>query len=179
MSTYPTPPVEKPNRREFLYYLGGASLALLGAGSVGVLTRFLNPPLRGEKDGIFQVSLTDIPKQGSVFLYRAHSLYYLSQDEGGLLALESHCTFSKDRTILLRWVPTNQRFECPSCGSKFRSDGTYIEGIAGRFMDRFVVEVTTPNGIIATPPDGSPVSIEGATQIMVDTNRAIYGQQRT
>jgi Rieske Fe-S protein len=79
---------------------------------------------------------------------------------------------------LPKWVPINHRFECPGCGSKYHLDGTYIEGPTQRGLDRFVVEVTTPNGIYTTPPDGSPVNIEGATQIVVDTNRVIYGQRR-
>ena len=181
-STHPTPSIEKPNRREFLYYLSGASLALLGAGSVGVLARFLNPPLRGAKDGIFQVDLTTIPQVNTKAVAFPPGRYWLTQVDGGLLALSGVCTFLIKGTLaegcLPKWVPTNNRFECPCCGSKYRLDGAYIEGPSQRGLDRFMIEVTTPNGIITTPPDGAPVSIEGARQILVDTNRLIYGQIR-
>ena len=182
MSAYPTPPLEKPNRREFLYYLGGASLALLGAGSVGVLARFLNPPLHGEKDGIFQVDLSKIPARNKWPVQFPSGRYWLATLDTGLCALYAGCTFTvkgiMHETCTVKWVPGNNRFECPCCGSKFRLDGSYIEGPAQRFLDRFTIEVTTPNGILVTPPDGAPVSIEGATQIIVDTNRVIYGKLR-
>jgi cytochrome b6-f complex iron-sulfur subunit len=182
MSTYPTPPLEKPNRREFLYYLGGASLALLGAGSIGALARFLNPPLRGEKDGIFQVDPSKVPASNKWPVRFPSGRYWLVTLDTGLCALYAGCTFTikgfLHETCTVKWVLTNHRFECPCCGSKYHLDGTYIEGPAQRGLDRFVVEVTTPNGIITTPPDGAPVNIAGATKIVVDTNRVIYGQRR-
>jgi Rieske Fe-S protein len=182
MTTAPPPPVEKPNRREFLYYLGGASLALLGAGSVGVLAQFLNPPLReGIESGIFQVDLANIAhtKEWPISVPNGH--YWLANIGGGLLALDGHCTFRRaanNEGALPKWVPTNHRFECPVCGSKYQLDGTYIEGPSQRGLDRFTIEVTTHNGILTTSVAGSPVNIESATKIVVDTNRVIYGQRR-
>jgi nitrite reductase/ring-hydroxylating ferredoxin subunit len=170
--------VEKPNRREFLYYLGGASLALLGMGSIGLLARFLNPPLHeGIESGIFAVDLARIPQVGEWPVAFPNGRFWLVNTDKGLQALYGVCTFREGD--LPKWVPTNNRYECPRCGSKFRLDGTYIEGPAQRALDRFVIEVTTSGSVIRTPEDGSPVSIEGATQILVDTNRLIYGQQRT
>jgi hypothetical protein len=181
-NTHPAPLVEKPNRREFLYYLGGASLALLGMGGVGMLTRFLNPPLHeGVESGIFEVDLMNLSKIGRGPLPIMPGHYWLARIDGGLIALDGHCTFwrsSNNEGGYYKWIVSNNRYECGVCGSKYRLDGSYIEGPSQRGLDRLVVEVKTSNGIFTTPPDGSPVNIEGATKIVVDTNRVIYGQSR-
>lgn len=39
----------------------------------------------------------------------------------------------------LKWEPENSRFQCPKHHSKYRPDGTFIEGRATRGMDRFAV----------------------------------------
>ena len=40
----------------------------------------------------------------------------------------------------LRWDGADGRFRCPKYHSKYRSDGTFIEGRATRNMDRFTVQ---------------------------------------
>ena len=39
----------------------------------------------------------------------------------------------------LRWYDKDKRFECPKHHSKYRPDGTFIEGRATRGLDRFAV----------------------------------------
>ena len=39
----------------------------------------------------------------------------------------------------LRWRQADQRFQCPRHQSKYKPDGTFIEGRATRHMDRFAV----------------------------------------
>lgn len=39
----------------------------------------------------------------------------------------------------LKWEPDNARFQCPKHHSKYRPDGTFIEGRATRGMDRFAI----------------------------------------
>lgn len=165
------------NRREFLYYLGGASAAILAAGSCGVINMILTPHLRLGVE-IFEVDPSQVlalDSDSSPIWIRDFNTY-LNRDDQGLLALNAHCTF-RDQYKLV-WVETNYRFECPGCGSKFQKDGTYIEGPAPRSLDRFMVEVTTPNGAIRTPDDGSAVNIEGATRIVVNTQEKILGPPR-
>jgi cytochrome b6-f complex iron-sulfur subunit len=172
-------PIDKPNRREFLYYAGGASLALLAAGSCGVLTRFMNPSLRGEKDGIFRVNLEKIPGINTNPVRMREGQYWLVNLDDGMIALRGACSLEGTPQLCpSRWVPTESRFICPCCGSKYELDGTYIEGPSKRGLDRFTLEVTMPEDSLTTPSDGSPVNIIGAKQIIVDTNRIIYGQAR-
>jgi len=39
----------------------------------------------------------------------------------------------------LKWAPQDAQFQCPKHHSKYRPDGTFIEGRATRGMDRFAV----------------------------------------
>jgi len=41
----------------------------------------------------------------------------------------------------LRWDAGNNRFQCPKHKSKYRPDGTFIEGRATRSMDRYAVRL--------------------------------------
>ena len=41
----------------------------------------------------------------------------------------------------LRWVSEDTRFQCPKHKSRYRADGTFIEGRATRGLDRFAIKV--------------------------------------
>ena len=41
----------------------------------------------------------------------------------------------------LRWEADDKRFQCPKHKSKYRPDGTFIEGRATRSMDRYAVKL--------------------------------------
>ena len=41
----------------------------------------------------------------------------------------------------LKWESDDNRFQCPKHKSRYRSDGTYIEGRATRSMDRYAVRL--------------------------------------
>src|SRR4030067_45602 len=54
------------------------------------------------------------------------------------------------------------KFICPCHGSQFQPDGTYIRGPAPRNLDRFVVQVASPDGQILSetdPKTGGPVAL--------------------
>lgn len=163
------------NRREFLYYLGGASAALLAAGSCGVLNLMLTPHLRAGVD-FFEIDLSIIPASDQPPIAYPDLRVWISHVDQGVVVLRGFCTAPQDLSVMPKWVDTNYRFECPSCGSKYRKDGTYIEGPAKRGFDRYILHVTTPNGEIAT--DGSPVEVAGATRIVIYPQEKILGLPR-
>lgn len=169
--------IKRPNRREFLYYMGGASVFLL-AGEAGLLlSKFLNPPpVYGERSGVFKVDLNDLPEVGFTPANFPQGLYWLVNTEQGLLALDGWCTTRHE--ALVKWVPINRRFECPSCGAKFRINGDYIEGPAKRGLDQYLIEITTDRRTISTPMDGSPVSLDGAQQVIINSIGRIPGKPR-
>jgi hypothetical protein len=179
-STTPhTPEVALPSRREFLYYLGGISAALFSAGACGLLYQYVtrNVPLE-QQEGVYEINLEMLP---SVFepVSIPEAKTALSIFESGLLALNKVCVFDApnyDKTQVV-WVGINNRFECPVCGSKFKLDGTFIEGLAPRGLDRFGLWIRTPEGrLIAS--EGEPISIDDAVQIFIDTRVKIPGQPR-
>jgi hypothetical protein len=148
------------NRREFLNYALGGSLALLAAGSCGAALWFAYPRLRYGVD-LFQIDPNAIPDPGSepVIYPRDDASFWLSSTANGIFAFDPVCP--RDGAWY-KWLPPNNRFECPWCGSKFRADGAYIEGPAPCNLDQFGILVSTAKGTMRTPAVGSPVSIQEA-----------------
>jgi cytochrome b6-f complex iron-sulfur subunit len=164
------------SRREFLYYIWGASMALLLAESTGAMVWFMLPRFRaGEFGGVFALDPATLPVKGSPPVGNPAGKYWLSNTDHGLYALSMVCTHLG---CLFKWVPANNRFECPCHGSKFTADGNKIvvEGPAQRNLDRFVVTVTTPAGPVITDADGHAVSVDGATSISIDTGKKLQGK---
>ncbi len=169
------PQTKGVSRREFLYYIWGASMALLLAESAGAIVWFALPRFRaGEYGGVFTIDPSTLPQKGSPPVGRPEGKFWLSNTNNGLLALSMICTHLG---CLFKWVDTNNRFECPCHGSKFQADGTKIkgEGPAPRNLDRFIVTVHAGGAARITDANGGPVDISGATSIDIDTGKKING----
>lgn len=183
------------SRREFLYYIWGASMALYLAQFGGLLVWFLIPRFKeGEFGGKFVLPIDQLPginepplnyPDGRFWLVNVDSeqpneLFARAEDEPnplqGALAIYKVCTHLG---CIYAWTPSNNRFECPCHGSKYRLDGRRIESPAQRTLDRFLLEFLDAdrNPIAASQEsenDGGfylPLSIpEGAAFISVDTS---------
>lgn len=144
------------SRREFLYYIWGASIALVTLQGAGLLLWFLIPRFReGEFGGTFTVSVDNLPPvnappvnfaEGRFWLVNLDStqpndLMYQASDEPnpiqGVAAIYKVCTHLG---CIYDWTPTNSRFECPCHGSKYRLDGRRVESPAPRTLDRFAIQ---------------------------------------
>jgi len=140
-------------RREFLYYIWGASIALVAAQSAGLMVWFLIPKFReGEFGGTFTLPISDIPEVNTPPAGYSEGRFWLSnldtdqpnelmtpadQDTlpiKGIAAIYKVCTHLG---CIYTWVGANNRFECPCHGSKYRLDGRRIESPAPRSLDRF------------------------------------------
>jgi cytochrome b6-f complex iron-sulfur subunit len=107
--------------------------------------------------------------------YPEVKLWVVETDQG-MLGLYKVCTHLG---CLYKWVPANNRFECPCHGSKFELDGTWIEGPAPRDLDRFEVIVLDAGGneVARTDQDGKPLTLpESAVELEVDTGKRIMGK---
>ncbi|MEJ2748160.1 MAG: Rieske 2Fe-2S domain-containing protein [Anaerolineae bacterium] len=167
------------SRREFLYYVWGASIALFAAESAGLLVWFLIPKFReGEFGGTFTLSVNELPEvngepvnkpdgrfwlvnldttvsDGSERMYQAP---YEPNAIQGVAAIYKVCTHLG---CIYAWIPPNNRFECPCHGSKYRLDGRRIESPAPRTLDRFKVSalsedqqtVLAESSLTSTPDD--------------------------
>lgn len=132
------------NRREFLFYIWGASMVMLMGAGGGALLWYMLPRFRaGEFGGDFFMPASIIPPQGSAPQDNPQGRFWLTNTEVGFMALYKVCTHLG---CLFKWVGTNNRFECPCHGSKFQANGLYIEGPAPRSLDRFEVTLVLEDG---------------------------------
>jgi cytochrome b6-f complex iron-sulfur subunit len=166
----PVVQVDAPSRREFLYYIWGASIALLlGQVSAGLIW-FALPRFRaGEFGGVFNVPAGDIPAPGDAPLAVSSGRFWVSNvPDQGIQVLYGVCTHLG---CLPKWVPTNGRFECPCHGSKFEMDGKYIEGPAPVSLDRFRSTVIFTDGSSEEmSANGDPIPLNGRTVQSVAVN---------
>lgn len=179
-SAQPTVQVAAPTRREFLYYIWGASMALLFGQFSAITVWFLFPRFKeGEFGGIFPFDPAELPPAGSPPQSVPAGRFHVSNTEAGLIILYGVCTHLG---CLPKWVPTNARFECPCHGSKYRLNGSYIEGPAPRGLDRFPVVVEYSDGTsVETDSAGDPVQLDPTktiAAIRVNTGRKVTGPAR-
>ena len=167
-----SPPV---NRREFLNYTWGASIALFMA-SAGMVTFVYAMPRfkEGEFGGTFTLDVSNAPPAGAPPVDFAEGKFWLTSTEEGVSALYKVCTHLG---CLYKWVEINDRFECPCHGSKFQSDGAYVEGPAPRSLDQFAMAALDANGNeLLKWEEASPMPLpEGTAEIQVDTGEKVQG----
>jgi len=167
--------VAAPSRREFLYYIWGASIVLLlGQAGAGIVWFSLPRFKEGEFGGVFNFPGEEVPRAGAAPTEIPEGRFWLSNSSDGFIALYAVCTHLG---CLPKWSEVNTRFECPCHGSQFEIGGQYITGPAPRGMDRFVTTVTFTDGSSATSADGQPISLNGRTvaSIAIDTGDRVNG----
>lgn len=168
--------VAAPSRREFLYYIWGASIALLLGQAGAALIWFALPRFKeGTFGGVFTLTGDKLPAPNTIPMSEAAGRFHLTHTSEGVLALYGVCTHLG---CLPKWSDTNARFECPCHGSKFELGGGYIEGPAPRALDRFAITIVLEDGReLTTDVSGAPVRIDDARvqAIRVDTGRRING----
>ncbi|HEX2907979.1 MAG TPA: Rieske 2Fe-2S domain-containing protein [Phototrophicaceae bacterium] len=172
--TTPAAEVAFPNRREFLYYIWGASILLITGQAAAGLIWFALPRFReGEFGGTFTYAGDQIaemlPPPGAAPVSIPAGRFHLANPESeGFLALYGVCTHLG---CLPKWTPTTHRFECPCHGSKYELNGKYIEGPAPRSLDRFRTTLTFADGTTATTNDaGDPIPLDGKQVVSIAVN---------
>ena len=199
-STIQTPPM---TRREFLYYIWAASMALFMAEAGGAILWFAVPRFKaGEFGGLFRLDLKLIPPPDTANpidhpdgrFWLVHAGEQIAKDPRtlpgyqtapGVIALYKVCVHLG---CIYKWVPTNHRYECPCHGSKYLLNGVRLEGPARRNLDRFVVQAVDANGSVlaetkagdanSDPTVGLPIALPPGTQaIIVDTGKRILGER--
>ena len=125
-------------RRAFLRDAAGAVAAaffVLGArkAEAAAMPLSLMTPLRaGKAERTYALPATDgasIDRDAEVILVRW---------QGKAYAFALSCPH---QNTALRWLEHDGRFQCPKHKSKYRPDGTFIEGRATRSMDRYAVRL--------------------------------------
>ena len=202
----PGPTITPMTRREFLYYVWGASMALFMAEMGGALVWFALPRFRaGEFGGVFTLDVSTLPQpdtgpkdfpDGRFWLVNLGSKDvadprqpkdYPGWLQPGLAAIYKVCVHLG---CLYKWVPTNNRFECPCHGSKYLSSGLRVDGPARRNLDRFIIKALDASGNVLTQTKsgdpgsddtaGAPFQLPaGTAQIQIDTGKRMQGAPNT
>ncbi|MBE0690551.1 MAG: Rieske 2Fe-2S domain-containing protein [Anaerolineae bacterium] len=167
--------VAAPSRREFLYYIWGASIVLLlGEATAGLIWFALPRFKEGTFGGIFNYLPDQVPTVDQSPVNVPEGRFWVSNVANeGFIILYAVCTHLG---CLFKWVDNNNRFECPCHGSKYQRNGKYIEGPAPRSLDRFRTAVTFEDGTTAVTNDaGDPMPLEGRAiaAIRIDTGGRI------
>ncbi|RME83464.1 MAG: hypothetical protein D6775_08025 [Caldilineae bacterium] len=162
------------NRREFLTYAWGASMALVAL-QLGLATAWYTYPRfkAGQFGGVFTLTGPLPEKGGKPDEYLA-GMFWWSHTELGMKALYKVCTHLG---CLYEWKDQTQRFECPCHGSRFRQDGRVIRGPAARDLDEFVVTAYDAEGnvIDASSPEKRYVVARDDATYKVDTGQKMLG----
>ncbi len=177
--TAPPPAPAAPRgvtRREFLYYVWGASMALFLAETAGISVFFALPRFRvGEFGGKIIVNTTDFPKVGAAPVANNLGKFWMVTTDQGLVA---HYKVCPHLGCIYSWDDLAKHFACPCHGSQYQEDGTYIAGPAPRGLDRFALtEYDASNKVIADSQDGAPLPLDAnAVTVSVDTGKKILGK---
>jgi cytochrome b6-f complex iron-sulfur subunit len=163
-----TVPAGGITRREFLYYIWGASIALVTLESTGLLVWFMLPRFReGEFGGTFtfpiQLEPTGALNTGASVLevngppanfadgrfwlvnldtnnpQGQERMYQAPDEDAPIVGVAAVYKVCTHLGCIYDWTPANERFQCPCHGSKYRLDGRRIESPAPRTLDRFKV----------------------------------------
>jgi cytochrome b6-f complex iron-sulfur subunit len=180
-----------------------ASLALFTAQTGGAILWFAVPRFKeGEFGGAFTLDIGDMPAPDSGPKAYDDGRFWLVNlgDEDvsderlpknasgqldypqkkGVKALYKICVHLG---CLYKWVPTNNRFECPCHGSKYLASGIRVDGPARRNLDVFIVQALDASGNVVdeTRPttagglDGAAIDITNAAKIRINTGKRING----
>lgn len=193
-------PVSGISRREFLYYIWGASIALYLAEVGGLIIWFAIPRIKeGTFGGTIRIEASRLPAINAAPLNEANGRFWLvnldtSTAEGvermyqagdeqpttGVVALYKVCTHLG---CIYPWNEATNRFECPCHGSKYRLDGRRIEAPAPRSLDRFPITAFDALGtaIATSPRDGNfiqplVVDLANVAEFAVDTGTRTDGR---
>lgn len=168
------------NRREFLNLAWLASLGFLTVNLAGVTYLFSMPRFKeGEFGGIYPAgTVSNLPAPNAAPQNIPAVKLWLSNTEDGVVALYKVCTHLG---CLYGWLDDQDKFRCPCHGSEFQKNGDYITGPAPRSLDRFVIQVVSPEGEVLAETDeatGAPVKVPDNpnANIMIDTGRKVTGE---
>jgi cytochrome b6-f complex iron-sulfur subunit len=131
-------------RRDFLSEITLGALGIAGLGSVAVTYRFFSPNVLFEPSTTFRAGNPDLYPVHSVTFLLDQQVYIVRTPEG-FYAVSAICTHLG---CVTQWKPDADMIACPCHGSKFKSDGTKIEGPAPRPLPHFAISLTADGELL-------------------------------
>lgn len=123
-----SPEQDEVSRRQFFVKVGLGSVAMAACGTALFGYQYLSPNVLYEPSPVVNAGRPDHYPSDSVTLDPENGIYIVRAVEG-FYALSAVCTHLG---CLTAWKPELGIIACPCHGSKFRRDGTKIEGPAPR-----------------------------------------------
>jgi len=125
-------------RRDFLNEIALSALGIAAVGSAVVTYRYLSPNVLFEPPTKFRAGSPDLYPVNSVTYLPEQQVYVVRTGEG-FFAVSAVCTHLG---CVTQWKPESDQIACPCHGSKFKPDGTKIEGPAPRPLPHFQITLT-------------------------------------
>jgi cytochrome b6-f complex iron-sulfur subunit len=134
-----TPQAEEGlSRRDFFNEVALGALGIAGLGAAVVTYRFLSPNVLFEPPATFRAGNPEQYPLNSVTYLQDQQVYIVRTAEG-YYAVSAVCTHLG---CITQWKPEANQIACPCHGSKFKPDGTKIEGPAPRSLPHFSITLT-------------------------------------
>jgi cytochrome b6-f complex iron-sulfur subunit len=134
----------EPSRRDFLNEVSFAALAVAGLGAGVVTFQFLSPNVLFEPATRFRAGSPGLYPVNSV-TFLQDQLVYIVRTEQGFYAVSAVCTHLG---CITQWKPEADQIACPCHGSKFKADGTKVEGPAPRPLPHFAIALTADGELL-------------------------------
>jgi cytochrome b6-f complex iron-sulfur subunit len=131
-------PKEDETRREFLSEIATGALGIAALGSMIVTYQYLSPNVLFEPPTKFRAGKTDLYPLNSV-TFLVDQQVYIVRTLQGFYAVSAVCTHLG---CITQWKPEVAQIQCPCHGSKFKIDGTKIEGPAPAPLPHFAISLT-------------------------------------
>jgi cytochrome b6-f complex iron-sulfur subunit len=131
-------------RRDFLNEITLGALGIAGLGSVAVTYQFFSPNVLFEPPTTFRAGNPDLYPVNSVTFLQDQQVYIVRMPKG-FYAVSAVCTHLG---CVTQWKSDAEMIACPCHGSKFKSDGTKIEGPAPRPLPHFAISLTADGELL-------------------------------
>lgn len=138
------PPEGGITRRDFFNEVALGALGIAGLGAAVVTYRYLSPNVLFEPPTTFRVGNPDLFPVNSVTYLQDQQVYIVRTKEG-FYAVSAVCTHLG---CITQWKPEADQIACPCHGSKFKRDGTKIEGPAPRSLPHFSIALTADGELL-------------------------------
>ena len=140
------------DRRDFLNEVALAALGIAGLGGATVLVRYLSPNVLFEPPTRFRAGGPELYPLNSV-TYLPDQQVYIVRSAQGLWALSAVCTHLG---CITQWKPEAGTIACPCHGSKFKEDGSKIEGPAPRPLPHLSMTLTADGELLVDKMETVP-----------------------
>ena len=146
------PEADGSSRRKFLDGIVLASFGIAAVGGVQVLIGYLSPNVLFEPPFRFRAGIPNLYPMDSVTYIPEQQVYILRSGQG-LWALSAVCTHLG---CITQWKPDANMIACPCHGSKFRRNGTKIEGPAPQPLPRLSLTLTAGGELLVDKSETVP-----------------------